>query len=1006
MAAGHGGPACQDWWAGAVSPAGFVARPDTWAAAGQETNSASESLAAVTGRLCHVLADCWGAWGNDNIGLAFCNGSDGKAGFGRAADNLLTALAQMVNLLAQTGWGLEVSGARYKAADKASTIGARTPAAVHIPRPATYSLPTVSRRLVPSDPPPPEWEFLLQLLARMVAGTEYPEGNFGALGTIVSELNGAGNAISQLAEAVQRAAGSVTSANAGSARDQFGSFAKGLVGGLGGLASQCKALAASAENLLRQKHAARIEFWASLAFLAVMFAAAQALAFFSFGASEGGFLAAVVGQGIGLRAMLLFVLRMVIEGILFSAGDDLIDQLARMHEGLQHGFSEDEFWVAVGTGAVASLVTLGLGSALHAGAGASGALETVAEWSQTEAADTLATKARGVATRMVVNGLNGTVGNVAGQAIFDDGHINLAQAAEGGFNMAVLGEATEAGNRWVLGRAAAGNAGPATSADIPSAISEARPSDIKAALNPGSPVDHNPSAAGQEILTGGRDSAAADATAVALPASKPVAHGTDLAATGVARTVPTDSGGPADAPLRAGAAADAGGRGSAADAVTRAPAAADLSASVRGDAPQAGGALGGNADDAAGHGGGLSADGASGARDATTDASAPTPERPGDPGVAAPRSDAGTPFRPDGPAASGHPADGDGLADGTGTSDRTDSPGAARIAGDGGGADASRAAGDSRVADASRTADLGQDSGSAGLADSDGPGREAAQVAVAAAPPETGLVPGASRDILHGRAPADSSDRSAGNDPVPAAAAAGPAVIPPARAGIADPVGLSGDSRPAVLDPAGSGTVASSAPADAVGRAAERQAAPADTAGTDGTARGTRAGEQTVNAVRSDDAARAERGTREAPRLTPGATASTGPRRTAQCVQMGIQPRSAAMIALTTALSKMACLDTTATPLPPTRDRSIPDRWTTTRRSRSSPSGTTSPIARKPRRIVRAPRHARSYSSTRSSAPSAAFSPATPTTGCSRAGNRCSRVSRGHGRAPTSTWSV
>jgi len=83
------------------------------------------SLAGVTTRLCDALAGSWGAWGNDQIGEAFCNGADGKPGFGHAADNLLTALTQSVNLLAQAGWAMQVSGVVFTGsdADVASTLG-------------------------------------------------------------------------------------------------------------------------------------------------------------------------------------------------------------------------------------------------------------------------------------------------------------------------------------------------------------------------------------------------------------------------------------------------------------------------------------------------------------------------------------------------------------------------------------------------------------------------------------------------------------------------------------------------------------------------------------------------------------------------------------------------------------------------------------------------------------------------------------------------------------------
>jgi hypothetical protein len=472
-----------------VTSAGFVAHPETWAGAGKKVGDASSSLAGVTNQLCRVLGDNWGAWGKDDIGEAFGNGADGKPGFGQAADNLLTALAQMVNLLAQTGWGMQVSGAIYVAADVASTIGAQpTQGPWRIPQPATYKLPAVSRELVPSDSPPPMWMDILGLMSSMVVGCQYPDGSFGALGDISAELKAAANGIMTIAETVQRAAGSVTSSNSGLAADTFATHARSTVSGLGWLAWQCKALASSADNLLAQKHAARIQFWASLAFLAVMFAAAQALAIFTFGASEGGFLAAVVGQGLGLRALLIFVLRMVIEGMMFSAGDDVIEQFARMHEHLQDGFSEGQFVKSAGTGALASLVTFGLARGVYLGAGSSQALKTVVTWMENDATASLSARARGVFTRVAVNTVAGTGGNVAAQAAVDQ-QVDLKGAVGSALSMGIIGEGTEAGTRaairYRISRVNADHTGSedgTAAAGASSSAAPARPISVRAAL--------------------------------------------------------------------------------------------------------------------------------------------------------------------------------------------------------------------------------------------------------------------------------------------------------------------------------------------------------------------------------------------------------------------------------------------------------------------------------------------------------------------------------------------
>jgi hypothetical protein len=425
-----------------VTSAGFKADPQTWAAAGHEVGDVSGVLAGVTSRLCRVLAECWGAWGPlDDIGAAFGHGADGKPGFEPAADNLLTALALNVNMLARTAWGLQVAGPLFVAADGnvAGTLGAhQLPGPWRVPPPVTYKLPTVSRRPVSSDPVPAWCEWLLDQLAKYVIDCQYPLGNMGALGTIISEFSAAGKTIAELAVRVHNAAAPGRSVNAGSAADQFGLLAESLISGLEWLASQCQALAASTDNLLRQKNAARIEFWGALAVLAALQAAAASLSFFTAGLSEAGFLAALVGKGVGLRAMLIYVLRMVVEGIVFSAGNDAVGQFARMHEDLQKNFSDGEFLTSAETGALASVVMFGLGSGLRAGAGVS---------STTLEAVLGEDSARGRAARLAVNILAGTGGNLAAQAAFNDGHVDLAKATAFAVAMAGIGEPMDKVNR-------------------------------------------------------------------------------------------------------------------------------------------------------------------------------------------------------------------------------------------------------------------------------------------------------------------------------------------------------------------------------------------------------------------------------------------------------------------------------------------------------------------------------------------------------------------------------
>jgi hypothetical protein len=444
-----------------MATAGYTALADVWSQAGSEViaqagadpGGASGSLAEVTMRLSHALAASWGSWGRDAIGEAFENGQGSQPGFGKAADNLLTAMAQMVNIMASAGWQMQVSGVNYAAAEHASTIGAGKPTPVNIPEPATYKLPAVSKSLTPTDPPPPEYMYIIGLLESMAGGCQYPDGNFAMLGQVAAALTAASRQVKSLVETLegsQQCFGLVAAAgNAGDAASAFTSYAKNVISGLEWIQQQCVSLASSASNCLAQKHAARITFWASLTFLAVMLAASAAMSWFTFGGSLGVFFGCAEAEAGSLADFLAGVLRAVVEGMAFSAGDDAISQFARMHEGLQGGFDWAQLAEQGGVGAASGLLMIGLGMGMGMGMGmksvlGGGLTKAFSEDAARKVLGLLEDKGiKGAGARLVFNGLAGTTANVAVQAATDDGHVDLASAVSSGFGMAVIGEGHE-----------------------------------------------------------------------------------------------------------------------------------------------------------------------------------------------------------------------------------------------------------------------------------------------------------------------------------------------------------------------------------------------------------------------------------------------------------------------------------------------------------------------------------------------------------------------------------
>lgn len=408
---------------------------DTWISQGQGVIGASGTLAGAVNTLCASLGEAGACWGQDDIGEQFLNGDGSKPGFGKSRDDVLGALAEMVNLLRYAGAAMIGTGRLFKATEQANTIGAPPPTRPSLPAISKYKLPSVASHLVQSDPPPGEFVQILDLLEKLVAGCEWPDGSMSGLSSMHTALLTAAKAVTSVTGDVEKHCRAVDAESAGEAATQFAPFAAKLCGNDGGLAflaAACKGLAGSVQILIEEKNAARMQFSLSLAFLLVSFVAAQALAVVTFGGSEAAFAVEAEAEGFALRALLQAVAKAVAQGVWYAGGMDLIAQYSQMENGLQKSFDWGEFGKSVAEGAVSGVVMGGLIYGIGLAAASSSVLRNAFELAGSNAATDFASK-------VLINGATGTVGNIVAQAAFDEGHVNFTQAAQFGVGMAIIG---------------------------------------------------------------------------------------------------------------------------------------------------------------------------------------------------------------------------------------------------------------------------------------------------------------------------------------------------------------------------------------------------------------------------------------------------------------------------------------------------------------------------------------------------------------------------------------
>ncbi|MCW2865423.1 MAG: hypothetical protein JWP48_7131 [Actinoallomurus sp.] len=434
---------------------GYVARPDTWVSSGRGLVGASESLESAVNALCHVLAGAGACWGNDEIGRAFFDGDGQAPGYGVSRDEVLAALADMVNVVRATGGLLIVSGRTYAVAEEAGDVGSALPPGADVGALAAedpYRLPAVTAGFAESDPPPSGLVAMLRFVESLVGGCAWPDGSVAGLSAVVRAWRAAGYAAGLVAEDVAGHARAVTSNNAGEATQRFGSFADALrgggdEGGLLWLTTACTGLADSVENLIRQKEAARFQFALSLDFLLATWALAMGLSVITGGGSVAAATATSEAEGMTLKAFLRMVVKSVLAGAWYSGGLDAAGQYARIEYGLAKGFDAGEFFTAVGEGAVAGGV-MGVAGGWVGRRG--NALTTTLSGAMRSPG------LKGAGARFFFAGTTGTAGNVAAQAAFDKGHVDWVQAAQFGFGMAGIEVVKETGRH-----TAAGLTGPA-----------------------------------------------------------------------------------------------------------------------------------------------------------------------------------------------------------------------------------------------------------------------------------------------------------------------------------------------------------------------------------------------------------------------------------------------------------------------------------------------------------------------------------------------------------------
>ncbi|MDN3355928.1 hypothetical protein [Actinomadura sp. DC4] len=387
----------------------------------RKINDASEMLRASLVEIVGVLGLAGNRpWGNDELGRSFFEGQNGSLGFRQARDELLGGLAELARSLDDHASKSARMAQVYADADHASQVNPGFPGALDAV--STAKRGTALRDVVggsaagwlPQEDPPPDHQWLLELLETMVAGCTYPAGDARQLDQMSGHFNTLADAIDEVTHVTTRQGSAIREANSSSAIDLFTKSFAQLAGGGGHLsdaALACRGVGAYCRYTSVQIRWAKTNFAAGCAYLTLFWAIARSVPTLL----PAGTLAALAETGrVGalLRVMLTSVgFRVAASGAAFMGGLALVSDFTRKAYGLPADWESVLTSTVFGavSGGVAGKIHLSLGKAAADGSGLAGFL------------------AHRVPGQLAVNTGIGFGLNVAGDDILHDGDINWSK---------------------------------------------------------------------------------------------------------------------------------------------------------------------------------------------------------------------------------------------------------------------------------------------------------------------------------------------------------------------------------------------------------------------------------------------------------------------------------------------------------------------------------------------------------------------------------------------------
>jgi hypothetical protein len=362
-------------------------------------------------------------YGDDDLGRSFFDGGDGKSsfsGFRGARDDLLGGVAELAQTLRDHVHGAKKMAHIYAQAEHASDVSA-----VFTPTfPMSEDRESVAKRraalkdLVGApavdglSEEATRWDlqWVYELFEFMVAGCTYPRGDEHTYGQVAGALDRMAEVIDEVTHVSTRHVKDIAAENFGKAIDAFVESFETLTRGRGslvdaadayrGLAAYCRYFGAEIKSAKQAFKAAAVytaALWQLVKLLPTLFPSATLIA-----------LAETKQIGLTLRVMLTGVrARAVAVGVALTGGQSAIGQLARARNGLPTD------WAAISKAAAFG----GLG-------GLTFTSTHLALVKAGENSGLAAFLAHGVPGQLAVNTGVGFGLNVAGDAVFNHGHVD------------------------------------------------------------------------------------------------------------------------------------------------------------------------------------------------------------------------------------------------------------------------------------------------------------------------------------------------------------------------------------------------------------------------------------------------------------------------------------------------------------------------------------------------------------------------------------------------------